>query len=226
MEARKVLKGLAVIVCLMMLLVPSVMAGPLAGLPCNGNFDGDQDVDANDVTEFLIHFGRSQYNDPFPAVPPAPVPKTRQETSYRSGDDGYHEKGVEWPGPRFDAHGNGTVTDNLTGLMWTEDAQEIPGPMTWNGAIDECNSLNYADYDDWRLPNVKELQSLIDFGNYNPALSAGHPFDKVRSNDYWSATTSTVNTGYAWGVYMFYGIVNFSNKSNNGYVWPVRGGNG
>ena len=52
----------------------------------------------------------------------APVPKTGQTTAYAAGDDGTLQKGVASPTPRFTDHGNGTVTDNLTGLIWTKDA--------------------------------------------------------------------------------------------------------
>jgi hypothetical protein len=52
----------------------------------------------------------------------ARVPKTGQTSSWAAGDDGDLEKGVDWPSPRFVDNGNGTVTDNLTGLMWLQDA--------------------------------------------------------------------------------------------------------
>ena len=54
---------------------------------CKGDFTYDGDVDANDVTTFLEHFGRSQFNNPCPPDGPAPVPKTWQTTSYGTGDD-------------------------------------------------------------------------------------------------------------------------------------------
>ncbi len=52
----------------------------------------------------------------------APVPKTGQTTSYATGDDGILQKGVVWPIPRFKDNNNGTVTDNLTGLIWLKNA--------------------------------------------------------------------------------------------------------
>ena len=98
-----------------------------------------------------------------------------------------------------------------------------------------CNSLNSGECGltdgsiegDWRLPNVKELQSLIDLGRHNPALPSGHPFTGVQSAAYWSSTSDDI--GYyedAWGVNMGYGDVNDWHKTYPAlYVWPVRGGN-
>ncbi len=57
--------------------------------------------------------------------PPAPVPKTGQVTTYAVGDDGDHMAGIAAPSPRFTDNGNGTVTDNLTGLVWLKDGNCI-----------------------------------------------------------------------------------------------------
>ena len=74
----------------------------------------------------------------------------------------------------------------------------------------------------WRLPNVKELESLIDFGQVNPALPPGHPFSGVQSNNYWSSTSLGFNPIGAWGVRLVDGVL--GSKPNTFYVWPVRGG--
>jgi len=160
----------------------------------------------------------------------APVAKTGQTTSYVTGDDGDLQKGVASPSPRFTDNGDGTVTDNLTGLMWTKDAN-LAGAMTWADAIAYANNLSLGNagcggpYTDWRLPNVKELQSLIDFGNYGPALPTGHPFTNVRSSYYWSSTTVAGNASSAWFVGMFSGYVYSYHKAYYLYVWPVRSDN-
>jgi hypothetical protein len=157
----------------------------------------------------------------------APVPKTGQTTSYRTGDDGDLETGVAWPNPRFTDLGDGTVKDNLTGLEWVKAPHSLSGnsgTMVWNSAIDFCNSLVYAGHSDWRLPSRKELMSLVDYGRYSPALPAGHPFSGVQGNYYWSGTSYAGNTDGAWVVYMDYGSVNGYYKTGNYYVWPVRGG--
>jgi len=166
------------------------------------------------------------------ADPPAPVAKTGQTISYRTGDDGYYEKGVASPSPRFTENGDGTITDNLTGLMWAKDAN-LTGSMNWSDAIDYANNLSLGSYEcgasyiDWRLPNVKELQSLIDFSNTFPALTTGHPFSNVISSFYWTSTTSAYDTGSAVAVLLVFGNVSSDGDktSNLLRVWPVRGGN-
>jgi hypothetical protein len=166
-----------------------------------------------------------------PVKSPAAVEKTGQEESYAIGDDGDLQKGVVWPEPRFTDNEDGTVTDNLTGLMWAEDASV--GPKNWNDALTYCNDLSLGGYGDWRLPNVKELQSLIHYGVFSPALpntegtdkwSEGNPFSVV-SYGYWSSTTDAYFPDRAWFVYLNDGTVYVSHKDLNiYYVWPVRGG--
>jgi hypothetical protein len=169
------------------------------------------------------------------------VEKTGQTTSYATGDDGDHEKGITWPNPRFTDNFNGTVTDNLTGLIWLKNANCF-GTRAWNGAIGVCNGLangqcgltDGSTNGDWRLPNRSELLSLIDLEYDNPALcntectgqwEEGHPFTNVQSYGYWSSSTSSDNTNYAWGVSMWNGDSGRAGKSHVYYnVWPVRGG--
>ncbi|MCX5885280.1 MAG: DUF1566 domain-containing protein [Proteobacteria bacterium] len=161
---------------------------------------------------------------------PAPIWETGQKASYYSGDDGDLERGVAWPVPRFADHGNGTATDNLTGLMWTKNANLPNGYMNWQQALNYVAGMNAGTYPnygyhDWRLPNLKEIHSLTDFSQYSPALPAGHPFTNVQAGYYWSSTSYASNPGYAWIVSMCFGYVHNSNKSGYYYyVWPVRAG--
>jgi hypothetical protein len=202
------------------------------GTFCRGLADYDRDVDANDVTVFLSHFGRSQFNNPCPPDGPTPVPKTGQTTSYATGDDGDHERGVALVTPRFTDNGDGTVTDNQTGLIWLKDANcfEL---RTWNNALSDSNGLadgscgltDGSNAGDWRLPHIKELLSLIDFSQYETALPSGHPFYSVQSSYYWSSTTYAYDTNNAWSIVINYGyLFSFSDKTNEFCVWPVRGG--
>jgi hypothetical protein len=127
---------------------------------------------------------------------PAQLWKTGQKTSYATGDDGDLERGVAWPDPRFTDQGDGTVTDNLTGLMWMKNANLAGGTKTWQGALDYVKTLSTGGHFDWRLPNRKELFSLIDRSRYDTALPVDHPFQNVQSDYYWSSTTSGL---HPWG---------------------------
>ena len=171
------------------------------------------------------------------------VPQTGQTTPYLAGDDGNLQRGLPWPNPRFTDNEDGTVTDNLTELIWLKDASRF-GTRTWSQALDDCNTLAADGGDlkdgsvpgDWRLPNVRELNSLIHYGVQGPALpnTAGTgkwsedigPFTGVQFVQcyYWSSTTFASNTHYALLVSMHNGFVNQGNKEHTNYVWPVRGG--
>jgi parallel beta-helix repeat protein len=155
------------------------------------------------------------------------LPQTGQKTIYAERDDGDLEKGVEWPDPRFIESGD-CVTDNLTGLMWPKNATLSNAPKTWQQSLDYVASMNsgtgLCGYHDWRLPNRKELRSLIDYSKSYPALPEGHPFTDVQSgNNYWSSTTFAVNTGDAWNVHVWGGSLSYANKSDAFNIWPVRG---
>jgi hypothetical protein len=166
------------------------------------------------------------------------LPKTGQTTLYATGDDGDLQKGVECPEPRFTDNEDGTVTDKCTGLVWLKDANCF-GQQTWANALISSNALangpcGVSDGSlagDWRLPNIRELHSLIDYGNIEPALPSGHPFTGVQVSPnpvtlYWSSTTFPPATHAAYTVDMNYGSVGaFSKNSVPYYVWPVRGGN-
>ena len=171
---------------------------------------------------------------PEESVPPAPVAKTGQTSTFATGDDGDLQMGVASPSPRFTDNGNGAVTDNLTGLIWTKDAI-CSGDKTWNEALSYCNALadgtcglsDGSSAGNWRLPNIRELQSMIDYGNSYPPLPTGHPFTNVQSGDgAWSSTTYAHDTNDAWGEGFTSGGVAPADKGIylNSLAWCVRGG--
>jgi hypothetical protein len=161
-----------------------------------------------------------------------PIWKTGQTITYALGDDGDIQTGVSWPTPRFIEQSDGTVSDNLTGLMWTKGAH-APGPAycnpgqtkTWEDAFVHViclNSASYLGYSDWRLPNRKELLSLTDRSSYDPALPTNHPFVNVEWY-YWSSTTDAGESYKAWSLNAYNGSVLSSWKSyNDNRIWPVR----
>ena len=157
------------------------------------------------------------------------------------------------PGPPhgFTKNNNGTVTDNLTGLIWLKNANCAGAMENWNTAIDyaaalydggtscfgtggDCGLSDGSSAGDWRLPNRNEVLSLINIAYYNPALSdaagtrpwlEGNPFTGVQSVKYWSSSTNMGRAGLAWGVDFHNGNVVRHGKSSEMYVWCVRDGN-
>jgi hypothetical protein len=131
---------------------------------------------------------------------------------------------------------NGTVKDNLTGLIWLKDTNCF-GLVDWTNALNDSNTLasgacgltDGSVVGAWRLPNLKELLSLVDYGRFNPALPAGHPFSGVTANgEFWSSTNSNGNSGGAslWTLQSSSGNIGSGNKLllHTRRVWPVRDG--
>ena len=172
----------------------------------------------------------------------APVPKTGQKSCYDwrggglidcegTGRDGELQKGRQWPYPRFTDNYDGTVTDHLTGLIWLKNANcygiiDNDDALRFSNKLEngECGLSDGSRPGDWRLPNVRELYSLIDFGNEEPALPSGHPFTSVQLSYYYTSTSLVTWSHDTWSVHMMRGHVLWS-CDDDCYVWPVRGGN-
>ncbi len=141
------------------------------------------------------------------------------------------------PDPRFMDNQDGTVTDNLTGLIWLKNTQCF-GMIDWEGAKRAANRLKDGDCGpdpalilsdgssagDWRLPTMHELCLLIDYSKRNPALPHGHLFSDFPPGYYWSATALDHHPGLVWIVYMESGTTCYEGfKNQAGHIWPVRG---
>jgi hypothetical protein len=156
---------------------------------------------------------------------------TGQDGEYQMGNNGVVDPSSSnyrvpsWEGERFTDNNDGTVIDNLTILIWLKDANSLSGSTNWASALNYCNNLEAGGHTDWRLPNSNELRSLYEVGESNPALPDGHPFTGVQSSCYWSSTTLTAITSFAFFVDMNNGGLNPASKETSYYVWPVRGGN-
>lgn len=248
------------------ILAGSVEAVVIGDINLDGQVDLSEAIHALQVTAGL----RPDSNDRF-----APVQRTGQTACYSSADqpvacdlqendlpgqDGQSRQGVSWPDPRFTDNGDGTVTDNLTGLMWLKNAsfststltewtpKSGNGRLTWYESLTYIEKLNNGDFDeieagncgyeDWRLPNIREIASLIHYGYSMPALSnttgteqwsEEAPFVGVQSYLYWSSTTvhrqALGSNANAWVVDFSDGDVKFQEKNDfftYSYVWPVR----
>jgi hypothetical protein len=156
------------------------------------------------------------------------LPKTGCTTSYETGDDGGLEMGIAWPSPRFivgTGAESGCITDNLTGLMWDLSGNISGGGVNWTQALSDCDNHNLGGYTDWRLPNIHELESLINAEETDPALWLnGQGFSSVIGDSYWSSTTYAPNTDNAWTCYMRTGYPLYGDKIANCYVLVVRAG--
>ncbi|SNB46049.1 DUF1566 domain-containing protein [Geobacter sp. DSM 9736] len=178
------------------------------------------------------------------------LPQTGQKTCYSeagellptcagTGQDGELQTGVAWPSPRFtvnmQADGvtpDGTVTDELTGLTWLTNTTCL-APTDWADALrlanelstGECGLADGSNAGDWRLPNVVEMESLIDISRTLPALPEGHPFS-APDGSYWTSTTHGHFPNLAWGVNIYDGNVRGAPKdtTTDYRVLPVRGG--
>lgn len=156
--------------------------------------------------------------------------------SMTNGQDGELQRGLAWPAPRFTDNGDGTVTDELTGLVWLRDADcTTIRDADWETALSNVHSLmtgacglsDGSMATDWRLPNVRELTSLVDYGENDPALPSGHPFLNVQSDlfiGYWTSTSVFREPTSAWDVKLHDGNTALGSKGISRKVWAVRGG--
>ena len=150
-----------------------------------------------------------------------------------SGDDGDLELGAA---RSYTNNLDGTITDNTTGLMWeklTNDSSIHDKDYTYSWAnafavkIAALNSANFAGHNDWRLPNINELQTLANYGTFNPAIDPAfnNGVDSfTQSSVYWSSTTVAGFPSRASFVNFFNGFVSPNFKSNVFFVRAVRGG--
>jgi hypothetical protein len=158
------------------------------------------------------------------------LPATGQNTCYGSdgnnikcadsGQDGELQLGAQWPSPRFETAGD-AVTDRLTGLLWNRSADLTGGKVTWEAALKAVAEMNSRGCLRWRLPNINELESLVDCSTHSPALPEDQPFEDLREG-YWSSTSSMFEPDWAWALYLAKGAVGVGQKwGAHFHVWAV-----
>ena len=118
----------------------------------------------------------------------------------------------------FKDNGDGTITDTATGLMWQK---ETAGSYDWQDAMNYCWDLDLAGHTDWRLPTVRELFSIVDYGRKTPAID---PVFGTMPAWYWSFSTGVNGSSQAWSVDFGFGFVGRNWKTDDHYVRAVRGG--
>ncbi|OQC20523.1 MAG: hypothetical protein BWX69_01719 [Planctomycetes bacterium ADurb.Bin069] len=227
-----VLLGVAVMLAIPHGTSQVVYAGTPSG---NGDVNGDGMIDIADAIYLL---GYLFANGPKPGAIACDscclskgLPATGQTLCYTtsgveipcagmsaSGQDGVYQAGCSsWK--RFTDNGDRTVTDNCTGLMWQNET--APGEYTWQDALKYCENLTLAGHSDWRLPNVRELQSFVNYGREDPSID---PVFSAVSSWYWSASTYVSSPSFAWCVSFYSGSVGVDGKSSGNYVRAVRSG--
>jgi hypothetical protein len=150
--------------------------------------------------------------------------------------------GVDGPALLYVDHGDGTITDCNTGLMWEKkvpggdasvtcltDLHGVDSTCTfvqaagvWIAAINAEGGGGYAGYNDWRVPNIRELQSIVDYGRVAPTINP--IFGPTADIFYWSSTSFVALPPVAWNVDFLIGSVGFANEANSFRVRAVRGG--
>lgn len=146
------------------------------------------------------------------------------------------------PNGRYADPGDGTVTDTQTGLMWKKCSEGLDWDATsgtctgtaaiafnWASALTRANNVNanlvgqQLGHSDWRLPNVKELDSLVERKCFNPAINATM-LPRTATTYYWSSSPFSDNLTYAWSVHFGSGLVNNADATITHYIRLVRGG--
>ncbi len=143
----------------------------------------------------------------------------------RSGQDASFCVGKSWPEPRFYLCDD-EVIDLLTGLTWCRNANITEFPLSWQEALDFVVTMNreqYFGHRDWRMPNRRELRSLLSLQNKLPALPEQHPFINVFNGWYWTSTTAAISPAHAWYVALDGGRMFYGGKDQSFILWPVRG---
>jgi len=196
----------------------------------NGDTNGDGTRDISDAVYLLAWLFTG---GPEPVPCPGGLPDTGLTKCYSStaeeidcggllpticfgqGQDGYLNTGCPNDLSRFTVSVDDTVIDNCTGLQWQ---RFTGGQLDWCTALEFCEGLSSAGHDDWRLPNGRELLSIVDYGRFGPATD---PVFVGELEPYWSSTSSVVPSS-AWVVYFETGSASTNTKDKFRYVRAVR----
>ncbi|MCD6359901.1 MAG: DUF1566 domain-containing protein, partial [Armatimonadetes bacterium] len=147
------------------------------------------------------------------------LPDTGQTQSYTDvfGEDSDYTINS----PSYTDNGDGTVTDNVTGLMWQQEDDDTT--RTWDEACSYCDDLTLGGYSDWRLPSVMELICIVNYGTYNPSIDTTY-FSGTNAAYYWSATAYALDSADAWCVGFNDGNADNVAHIDHDYVRCVRSG--
>ena len=123
----------------------------------------------------------------------------------------------------YERNSNGIVKDTTTGLEWQDHYISDIKETSWNKAIEYCDDLQLASFEDWRLPTINELYSIVDFNRSSPAMD-DTVFETMGAYHYWTSTKNDASSGNSRAIYLNYDGTNIgSNTSNYNFVRCVRG---
>lgn len=138
----------------------------------------------------------------------------------------------DWEDSRYTVNGDGTILDKKTNLIWKQCTQGLSGATcatgtatthNWQQALDLAEISTFAGFSDWRVPNIKELSSLVAYDRYGPAINiAIFPNTPTQASYFWSS--SPLNLDLAWLILTTDGRRSRNVRNENHYVRLVRGG--
>lgn len=208
---------------------------------CNGDVNGDGKIDLADAVSLLTYIFAdggmprdivctpiiSHFPDTGLAICTDADGNTIDcDSNDFPGQDAFYQSGCPSDG-RFEDNGDGTITDHCTGLMWCAETADVnddgwiggPDALTWQQGLKYCENLEFAGHTDWRLPNIMELLSIV---NYNEFVGMFYPEFTLDWSWY---MTSTTYMGAKDGIWAF----SFENarsivgdKKGTYYLLPVR----
>lgn len=149
----------------------------------------------------------------------------KSETISAGGTKKYHVRAVRDVNvpqniqSRFVDHGDGTITDLTTHLVWQKNLNL--SSINWEDALNYAEHLELASFNDWRLPNIKELESLNDYSLINPSINTTY-FNSIGVKKYWSSTSLPNQITKAWYLNTQFGITTYDEKTVLNYVICVR----
>jgi len=128
---------------------------------------------------------------------------------------------AQWAKADF-THSDTTVIDNNSKLEWQDSYSGSVPQLQWEAAINYCENLTLNGKSDWRLPNINELFSITEHSHGSPTIN--DIFQNTKEDFYWTSTTYSGSSSYAWAVSFEYGSNTYYPKERSYFIRCVRGG--
>ena len=116
------------------------------------------------------------------------------------------------------------VKDAASGLIWEREPDYLFD--VWDRSVARCTTKSVGGQQGWRTPSIDEIKTLVDPGQRDPSLPAGHPFRNIKSGIYWTSTAHPTDDIVAWQMSFFSGEAVTDQKSGMRRLWCVLGNTG